>query len=521
MKFKNKKTGEIKEFDAIMINASLVSAQNRKRLFWTNIPNVTLPEDRGVLLKDILEPQVDEGFYIKDKSNTVRSSGLGSKFGDKHCWDSIRIGQFNKGGQGDRIYSTDGKSINLSANGGGGGAKTGLYLVAPNGKEIILGNEELQVLKEGRTELGKKSRQEIRKLTGKDSTFRSKDHKAYFGREGIKANCITTGLGVEGMIAIIPEATKKGYAVAHEGQSIDLSFPTSKTRRGRVGGKLIIANNYNKRVFNDKCGTIGTSMGRTAKQGIAIYKNEISKDSFIRKLTPIECARLQCFPDNWCSFGIDKNQYCGNINICKQTVKLKTVIDKLLTENSVSVLCIIKDIKGKEALNQENTQKNTKINVNFAITKLENMEQKECVINTIKCGKNMKTLCFQINKEKKLKKHLQIMDMSEENMATSNIERLWKISWEGNLPKEKQSIILMAIKQITELIISTYAKVTNINLSIDNLKELPMNSSEITLSNLEMENIISISNTQQYKCYGNAVNVEVVKHILSQLKKTP
>lgn len=295
--------------EPIMINASLVSAQNRKRLFWTNIPNVTLPEDRGVLLKDILEPQVDEGFYIKDKSNTVRSSGLGSKFGDKHCWDSIRIGQFNKGGQGDRIYSTDGKSINLSANGGGRGAKTGLYLVAPNGKEIILGNEELQVLKEGRTELGKKSRQEIRKLTGKDSTFRSKDHKAYFGREGIKANCITTGLGVEGMIAIIPEATKKGYAVAHEGQSIDLSFPTSKTRRGRVGGKLIIANNYNKRVFNDKCGTIGTSMGRTAKQGIAIYKNEISKDSFIRKLTPIECARLQCFPDNWCEGLSNTQQY--------------------------------------------------------------------------------------------------------------------------------------------------------------------------------------------------------------------
>lgn len=39
----------------IMINAALVSAQQRKRLFWTNIPNVTLPEDRGILLKDILE----------------------------------------------------------------------------------------------------------------------------------------------------------------------------------------------------------------------------------------------------------------------------------------------------------------------------------------------------------------------------------------------------------------------------------------------------------------------------------
>lgn len=41
--------------EPIMINSALVSAQNRKRLYWTNIPGVKLPEDRGILLKDILE----------------------------------------------------------------------------------------------------------------------------------------------------------------------------------------------------------------------------------------------------------------------------------------------------------------------------------------------------------------------------------------------------------------------------------------------------------------------------------
>ena len=40
--------------DPIMINAALVSAQNRKRLFWTNIPNVTQPEDRNISLQDML-----------------------------------------------------------------------------------------------------------------------------------------------------------------------------------------------------------------------------------------------------------------------------------------------------------------------------------------------------------------------------------------------------------------------------------------------------------------------------------
>lgn len=41
--------------EPIEINSSLVSAQNRRRLYWTNIPNVTLPEDKNITLEDILE----------------------------------------------------------------------------------------------------------------------------------------------------------------------------------------------------------------------------------------------------------------------------------------------------------------------------------------------------------------------------------------------------------------------------------------------------------------------------------
>lgn len=115
--------------EPIMINAALVSAQNRKRLFWTNIPGVTLPEDKGILLRDILEPKVEEHFFVKPKSNTVRTGGRGSGINDKHNWDTIRIGSIGKGGQGDRIYSPEGKSVGLSALGGGRGAKTGLYAV--------------------------------------------------------------------------------------------------------------------------------------------------------------------------------------------------------------------------------------------------------------------------------------------------------------------------------------------------------------------------------------------------------
>ena len=45
--------------EPIMINASLVSAQSRKRLFWTNIPVVGLPKDKGILLKDILQDDAE------------------------------------------------------------------------------------------------------------------------------------------------------------------------------------------------------------------------------------------------------------------------------------------------------------------------------------------------------------------------------------------------------------------------------------------------------------------------------
>lgn len=51
----------------IMIDSALVSAQSRKRLYWTNIPGVNQPEDRGILLKDILE----QGLADREKSYCI------------------------------------------------------------------------------------------------------------------------------------------------------------------------------------------------------------------------------------------------------------------------------------------------------------------------------------------------------------------------------------------------------------------------------------------------------------------
>ena len=128
--------------DPVMFNASLVSAQCRKRLFWTNIP-FDLPEDRGILLKDILEEDVEERFYIKKTMNlsTHQQTNLREVDEKAHTLCStmhkgshangttlIKMGHIgNSDNQATRVYDTDGKSCTLSAHGGGGGAKTGLY----------------------------------------------------------------------------------------------------------------------------------------------------------------------------------------------------------------------------------------------------------------------------------------------------------------------------------------------------------------------------------------------------------
>ena len=54
--------------EPIEINSALVSAQNRKRLYWTNIPGVTQPDDKGILLKDIIE----DAAFINDRGKIKR-----------------------------------------------------------------------------------------------------------------------------------------------------------------------------------------------------------------------------------------------------------------------------------------------------------------------------------------------------------------------------------------------------------------------------------------------------------------
>jgi DNA (cytosine-5)-methyltransferase 3A len=127
---KEKMSNALSMVEPIMINAALVSAQSRRRLFWVGklIENtyitagISLPVDRKIYLKDILEKEVAKKYLVNAKFTFVDAKTI-----DK--LRPIRLGNINKGGQGERVYSIYGKSVTLSANGGGRGAKTGLYML--------------------------------------------------------------------------------------------------------------------------------------------------------------------------------------------------------------------------------------------------------------------------------------------------------------------------------------------------------------------------------------------------------
>ena len=144
--------------EPIMINASLVSAQSRKRLFWTNIPLNGLPEDKGILLKDILQSnaEVDDRMTSKGKAFCLDANYFKGSSAEHSAKKSVRtmvIGHIgNTNAQANRVYSPEGKSVSLSANGGGLGAKTGLYDISGIRKLTPIECERLQGLPDDYTE---------------------------------------------------------------------------------------------------------------------------------------------------------------------------------------------------------------------------------------------------------------------------------------------------------------------------------------------------------------------------------
>lgn len=243
-------------YPLLHINSALVSAQQRKRIYCTNIPNVPQPNDRHIFLKDILEYGIVENenaYLLKHQSGNVVQADN----------EPIRIDDIDTTAQAHRVYSSDGKSVNLTSNGGGQDAKTGLYMTP-----ISITEDSFKHLTE------KEMEYMVRTVAGGRNHF---DFGYIQVSNKDKSQCLLANL-------------HKGVpynVMCEEIQVIDLS--KYEQIKWFENGNLSVDG---KMIYLVKDGLIGYKDG--------LYPIKLNDGYYvIRKLTPLECERLQTLPDGY------------------------------------------------------------------------------------------------------------------------------------------------------------------------------------------------------------------------------
>lgn len=186
--------------------------QNRERIFivgFKNNQSFNFPkkQELKLKLKDLLESNVDEKYYLSEKmikGFLSKDNNFNGRFEPKttesliantltaRCFKSavtdnyIQLQKISGTNQGDRVYSVNGLSSCLGSNGGGGGAKTGLYAIP-----------QTVTLTESRTETAKEIRRKFNKL-GLD--YSSRRDKNLSIRKDSLSNCITSNKSIESFI---------------------------------------------------------------------------------------------------------------------------------------------------------------------------------------------------------------------------------------------------------------------------------------------------------------------------------
>ncbi len=227
--------------DPIFINSSLVSAQSRPRYYWTNIPGIEQPKERGIVLKDILEPDAEEPMY----SNIY--GGFGEKKPREHY----------------------GKSVTIRANSGGGS----------------IPNIKLKDL--SKYYLSEKAIAYMNRSSPKWSNGKTRKD-IYIKREDQKGDCLTAN-----MHKGVPYGVVEIKAGAYRARSLDKNGK-------RVAWKDVKPKQVLETRKDEKSNLI-TSVQKD---------NVLTKDEvYWRKLTPIECERLQTVPDNYTNHVSNTQRY--------------------------------------------------------------------------------------------------------------------------------------------------------------------------------------------------------------------
>lgn len=267
--------GEGKPNRYIEINSALVSAQNRQRFYVHNCGDVGQPEDRHIMLKDILETGVGI-CQSNEKSRTLKSQY--SKFNETNFVDAKHFPQTAVAMQVGEI----------KANGGGGGAKTGLYAE--------------RIPEYGRPD---KSRPVIAHYYNKS------DSEAGLQENSFSDNPNKQKFDYVAEPMPVRENTVKGYTDIEPGQVVDLTIENSKQRRGRKCTDkchtLTTTNEYYQYLGTKKHPIYEVKDGHITINGKQ-YPIKLKDGKYIiRKLTVTECCRLQTMPDHYCDM-VSKSQ---------------------------------------------------------------------------------------------------------------------------------------------------------------------------------------------------------------------
>ena len=307
--------------EPILINSALVSAQSRQRLYWTNIPGVKQPEDRGIVLRDILEsglPLKEKGYTLKaNYANAGAVNGVcGKHFPAPMAAEPVRIGTIesdaknaNFDSQQYRVYSPDGKSVTLCGQGGGVGAKTGLYATPvrvgdmPNASGEVSGRQSGRVYSVDGKGVPLQARPNGGGADGAATglyavpagmAWRGRgDSSAYEVRDDQKANSVTAA-GHQSRLVVEDAAIFQHPHGFNRGGVKYEKAPTLTANGDWQHNNLLIqgADGKTYPVYEVRGGQI-TIKGKK-------YPTKLADGFYIiRKLTVTECKRLQTVPEEY------------------------------------------------------------------------------------------------------------------------------------------------------------------------------------------------------------------------------
>ena len=209
--------------EPILINSALVSAQNRQRYYWTNIPVISQPKDQGIVLKDILETNPNEITKMSDKFVNRQMKNKKDKClidESKPKASNLSAMEYVKNGrQGDYLacdYDGKPKQVGIATDINGYDIIKRVY--SENGKSPTLttmggGHREPKVMVKSMTEVRTPEANQIRykhkRETGKDWSPRHMRHLVE--RDDDKSNTITANMSKQHIIKLTKDTTRDIY----------------------------------------------------------------------------------------------------------------------------------------------------------------------------------------------------------------------------------------------------------------------------------------------------------------------